>query len=798
VRSEAKRHGAIDRLCDTLRPHHPDYTAFTVVSMSGAGRDSAHYLLHRELGGLMPAVLEFDDYKSRRIAEKTGRVPISEDEAFVRFHATHREHRKEKKLPPPTLTDTERLMQFLSLIARFSVTEEELGRLDRIGPEQRERIAGFFSVMVSFREALAKEDRFYSPFEEQVFAELSPRENELFVGLPVMTPAHERFFSRIPEKSRFIDAPLFGPAMPEEPPDYDSALSLIRRLGVPEERAAAGRVSFSELEDRPAMSALVSREIEQFLGRKGEGGQLFIVVLDEALSFYLWQMLLRPLGDTVNFVPWVPFSPFTAAHRLMTAIEGHRPLVTVRRELTAELADRWHGLDDAERSAFEAAVSLIDEIERLRPLMGNEWELLAKHLIAAKKLHLPGKRTAPVQVVGLGNATGIPYERALILPMDRDIFPRKPFNGPFLNLVHVPRIYKAQFEADDLLLRQFLSFGHSAHISARYDKTAGEAPSPHFAFLSVEFGEKPVKRTMQATPFVPPSNTPSIENNDDLRRRLENFEWSFSSLPLFLSCPFRFVIEEIEKIEPPACFEDEDSVNMAIGLFLHEFFASLKDRDDPLDCWGPLFDERWESDTGIAQKVPDRAVRKAIVRSYLDEIAGWERESGDPVLFSKSVTETEFSLKATFGGKYRLTGRIDRLQERGGRKLVADLKYKDGIDPIKKDGLIAEVEDPNGLNDHFQLLFYVHLLVENGHAKEEDLDAAYILLRNGDREKYVVELPAGEIERRAETLDALARRLDHTIALERFTPNYRAAACSYCSYKAICLRPDLYCIGRPK
>ncbi len=798
MQERRERLGALGRLCAALKPHHPDYTAFTVVSMSGAGRDSAHYLLHRELGGLMPAVLEFDDYKSRRIAEKTGRVPISEDEAFVRFHAMHREYRKEKKLPPPPPTDTERLLQFLSLIARFSVTEEELGRLDRIGPEQRERIAQFFAIMAAFRESLAAEGRFYAPFEEQVFAELSPRESELFVGLPTMTLAHERFFSRIPEGSRFIDAPLFGPAMPEESPDYDSALSLVRRLGVPEERAAAGRVSFSELEDRPAVAAFVSREIEQFLGRKGEGEQLFIVVLDETLSFYLWQMLFRPLGDAVNFVPWVPFSPFTAAHRLMTAIEEHRSLGTVRRELTAELADRWHDLDDAERSAFEAAVSLIDEIEHLKPLMGNEWEPLARHFVAAKKLHLPGKRTAPVQVVGLGNAIGIPYERAIILPMDRDIFPRKPFTGPFLNLVHLPRIYKAQFEADDLLLRQFLSFGHSAHIAARYDKVAGEAPSPHFAFLSVEFGEKPVKRTMRATPFVPPSGAPSIENNDDLRQKLEHYEWSFSSLPLFLSCPFRFVIEEIERLEPPACFEDEDSVNMAIGLFLHGFFAALKGSDNPLDCWGPVFDERWESDPEIARKVPDRMVRKAIIRSYLDEIAGWERESGDPVLFSKSVTETELSLKAMFGGTYRLTGRIDRLQERGGRKLVADLKYKDAVDSIKKEGLIAEVEDPNGLNDHFQLLFYVHLLIENGRAKEGDLDAAYILLRNGDRGKYVVELPAVEIERRRDTLDALARRLDHTIALDRFTPNYRAAACTFCPYKALCLRPDLYRIGRPK
>lgn len=784
---------AIERLIGTLRPHHPDLSRFTVVSMSGSGRDLIHYTLHKQLGGLLPAVLEFGDYKSRCIAEATGRLPLPDDEAFLRFHAVHRKGKQE----PPGPADTERLMQFLDLIARFSVTEEELGRLDRIAPEQRERIVGFFTTMEAFRGELAAEGRFYPPFEERLFADLSPRENELFVGLPVMTPAHERFFERIPPDRRFIDAPLFGPHLPEVTPDYDSALALVRRLGVPEERAAVGRLSFTELAERPAVAALIAREMEEFIKNNAAGEQLFIVPLDETLSFYLWQMLFRPLGDMVNFVPWIPFSPFAAAHRLTAAIAEHRPLDAVRRELTAELTARWHDIDEAERSAYEAAIPLIDEIDRFRPLMGKEWEPLARHLIAAKKLRLPGKRTAPVQVVGLGNATGIPYSRALILPMDRDIFPRKPFNGPFLNLVHLPRIYTAQFEADDLALRQLLAFGTSAHIAARYDKGAGAAPSPHFAFLSVEFGEKTVKRTMQATPFVPPEGEPAIENSDDLREKLAGYPWSFSTLPLFLSCPFRFVTEHIHKIEPPACFDGEDHVNMVVGQFLHRFFAALKDADKPIDRWRLLFDTQWDGDTDIAAKVPDRAVRKAVVRSYLDEIAGWERESGDPVLFSNAVKETELPLKATFG-RYRLTGRIDRLQERGGRKLVADLKYRDEVKRIGYEGLIAETGDEKALNDHFQLLFYAHLLIENGRANEDEIDAAYILLRSGDRDNYVVELPAGEIERRRDTLDALARRLDRTIAQERFFPNHQAAACSCCSYKALCLRPDLYFVGRPQ
>jgi len=789
---------AIERLIETLKPRHPDLSRFTVVSLGGSGRDIIHYTLHKQLGGLMPAVLEFDEYKSRRIAEATGHRPLPDDEAFCRFHALHRSMKKED---PPGPADTERLMQFLSLIARFSVTGDELARLDRIAPEHMERIAIFFATMGTFRRELATEGLFYAPFEEAAFADLTLRDNELFVGLPVMTPTHERFISRIPHDRRFIDAPLFGPHMPQGTPDYDSALALIRRLGIGEERATTGRLELTELNERPAVRALIAAEIERFLqgGEGGNKGQLLIVPLDETLSFYLWQLLFRPLGDRVNFVPWLPFSHFVAAHRLIMAIRERRPLDGVRRELAAELTARWRDLDAAERAAFEKAIALIDDMTRLGPLMGAERETLSLHLVASAKLHLRGDRKAPVQVVGLGNATGVPYRRALILPMDRDIFPRRPFNGPFLNLVHLPRIHKTQFESDDLTLRQFLALGESAHLAARYDTGAGAAPSPHFAFLSVEFGMKPVKRLMAAAPFIAPSGDPAIKNSDEMRERLANYPWSFSSLPLFLSCPFRFVIERKDffNIEPPACFEGEDHVNMVIGQFLHDLFASLKGVDKPIDRWRQLFEERWESNAEISTKVPDRAVRKALVHAYLNDIAAWERESGAAVLFSNAVTDTELPLEATFGG-YRLTGRLDRVQERNGRKLVADLKYKESMPAVCKEGLIAEAADERGLHDHFQLLFYAQLLIENGRAKEDELDAAYICLRSGDRGNYIVELPAGEIERRRETLDALARRLDRTIAQERFAPNHKARACSYCPYKALCLRPDLYFVGRPE
>ncbi len=321
-----------------------------------------------------------------------------------------------------------------------------------------------------------------------------------------------------------------------------------------------------------------------------------------------------------------------------------------------------------------------------------------------------------MQVAPLGETTGVPYRRTLVLPMDRDIFPTKPFDGPFLNLIHVPRIHQAMFEADDLALRQFLAFGAEAQIAARYDTVAGMAPSPHFAFLAAEFGCPRVRRRVAAAALIPPGNPPAIENDAGLREWLGRYHWSFSALSVFFTCPYRFLLEERSRIAPPDALEPEESANLVIGNFIHNFFAGMKHCPAPLDRWQTAFDEQWEADAEVRDKIPDRAVRKAILSSYLEEIAARERGMDEPLLFSGNVREAELKLEAAFGaGQYRLTGRLDRLQQHAGRWLVADLKYKDKNRTTPRDrGLAASIAGTgtlNKFNDAFQLVFYIHLLV---------------------------------------------------------------------------------------
>ena len=786
-------HPAVDALIERLRAHYPDMSGFTAISMTGRGRDFLHHLVHTRIGGLLPTILSFDDYRTRRIAEATGRIALPEDEAFLRFHAL-RCREEGRSLPP---ADTQRLLSFLTTIAEFSVSILELRTLDRIGPEQLDRIDRFFATLEAFRARLASEGLFYAPFETTRFADLAPVEGEFFIGLPLMTSVNQRFFSRIPRDRLFVDAPLFGPHMPVEPPEYETALSLVRRIGVAERRNTGEGFGFTELAERAALPALLAGEIDTFLRTpRSDTEQLFIVPLDERLSFYLWELLFRPLGGQVNFAPWLPFTHFAPAHRLREAVRGGKGPAVVRRDLVAELTARWNDLDEADRSAFEGAITLCDELDRLRPLMGDEWAPLAEYLIAAKKLRLHGRRSAPIQVVGLGDATGIPYGRAVLLPMNSGIFPQKPFSGPYLNLIHLPHIHRTQYEADDLALRQFLSFGRTAHIAALYDEANGEAPAPHFAFLAAEFGQRVVKRLIAPVPFHVPTGSLVIENTEELREQLRRRTWSFSSLKRFFTCPCRFILEEIQGVIPPPCFEDEEHANLLIGDFLHQFFAELKAHPPAIECWRERFETSWEGDADLHAKLPDQAVRKAIVESHLADIAAWEKETGRPLLFSDDVTTAELELNASFGGgRYQLQGRIDRLQREGEKELVTDLKYKEKKKISKKGRLADRVEEANSFDDRFQLVIYAYLALHNKRASPGRLDAAHIFLRPRVRGDYEGRLTEEDLADCDATLERIAGRIDGLLAQERFVPNYRAEGCPYCPHKALCLKPDLYRTG---
>ena len=157
------------------------------------------------------------------------------------------------------------------------------------------------------------------------------------------------------------------------------------------------------------------------------------------------------------------------------------------------------------------------------------------------------------------------------------------------------------------------------------------------------------------------------------------------------------------------------------------------------------------------EKLPDQAARKAIVRSFLADIAAWEKETGQPLLFSDSVTGTELKLTASFGeGRYQLQGRIDRLQAEGEGLLITDLKYKEKKEVSEKTRLAELVEKPDSFDDRFQLVIYAYLALQNKKAAPGSLGVTYLFLRPRVRGDYEGRLPDEDLAACDATLTKIA------------------------------------------
>ena len=781
---------------DLLLRNYPDSSGLAFIASTTRARAYLQEFAHREVGGILPSFKSFDEYKSEEISQrlKLKQLKRGEDLIYLSIFLGNQGAKYEKEAGYMAFA----MLPAIRYACSFSITRDEMKNLKGIREEHVARIDELFNVMESFGAWLKDYGLFMSELCEHELLHHAPTESEFFVNLPLLTPVNESFFKKIPAERKLVDTPAYAEAFLRTSPAYASSRTLLQKAGVALRSASTEELSLFELQGKASIPRYLRREIGDFLGKGNRNGQMFIILLDENLSFYLWQTVFKDLKHLVNFSVGLPLSVSPVgvklAHFFKTIGENgsKENFKNFKEQLASELYQNWNAYVKEDLYSIEAAIDLLDGLEQYYGMLGRSFSQVANLLLQGRQFFIEGDRTAPVQLVGLGDATGIPYEHGIVLPVNSDVFPSKIYNGPFLNFVHTPQIRDAHLEMEDLALRQFMSFGRHVDVVSVFDEARNMTPSFFYTFLKNEFGGTTKKCSIEMRPPCSKCPKPFVENSDEIRERVLSHAFSFSSLSSLLTCPYGFYYDFILKASVPEIMQDEEKISQILGTFVHRFFKSMAAEETPLETWRPLFEKLWTESPDIA-RIEGNEIFRMFVASYLNSLVEHENEDERSLLFGPGTRSAEKAIEAGFGNgmKFRMTGRIDSIVERDNTHTIIDFKYKKNPDLSKKP-LADILGNGNQFDPRFQIVIYSHLLMETENISADRIRGFFVYVREEESKKRFQRIDEVEIIQAKTTLEILGERIEEILSLERFEPNYKSRTCPYCLLKSLCKADNFY------
>ena len=194
-------------IMELLRTDHPDLSAWTIICANERAVDPVQYLIHSELGGILPRVEGLSSYLTGKNSERLNLQPVPGDEQLLYFIQFIVERFPEDSY---TARRAANLLPLITKLAQYNISRETIFGSERFTEDEWNKLAEYLETAQAFRVWLSKQNLFMPELEAASLEAISPGEKDVFIGLPEITPVTGRFYHKIRKDRLFIDQPLFG------------------------------------------------------------------------------------------------------------------------------------------------------------------------------------------------------------------------------------------------------------------------------------------------------------------------------------------------------------------------------------------------------------------------------------------------------------------------------------------------------------------------------------------------------------------------------------------------------------
>ncbi len=425
------------------------------------------------------------------------------------------------------------------------------------------------------------------------------------------------------------------------------------------------------------------------------------------------------------------------------ALEGEKTLREITEAMLEALGQVWtrsparhYPLASPFFQRFSEFLKNIRDAEfSAQPMPTHEAFSIIKHALVYERVPFEGRPLRGLQILGQLETRALRFKNVIYLSANEDALPATEPIDPLLPTAVREYLGLPTFRDRERIIKYyfFRLVKGAERVDIIYDSSEDTARSRFVEELVWE-AEKQGKTLPRRTypPVVGKRAKPlEIEKKQDILRRLEQYEFSPSSIDAYMECPLKFYLQRVVKIEEKEEIEETPEAR-AVGTLLHkileEFYKPALGREVKegdldqarlMDILERKFKEFFPWQEG------EVALLKIGMRERLRKFLEWERRN---LPFEILFLEKEFTGEIPVDGrKVRITGRLDRIQRKDGKIEVIDYKLSRGKSPAKS--LREPIEERKEMARRiksFQLPLYLYLIKKNRLVDEYEESQAYL------------------------------------------------------------------------